>query len=79
LAEAHLSRHVHEVRYDQDGDGDFFEPDGWVDNLFVVHTGSGAEWTAQTDTIWSHSWSLWGLPPVVVDGVRIMDYSMEPE
>jgi immune inhibitor A len=71
--------------YDQDGDGNFFEPDGWVDNLFVVHTGSGAEWTAQTDTIWSHSWSLsvddYGneIPPVIVDGVRIMDYSMEPE
>lgn len=71
--------------YDQDGDGDFFEPDGWVDNLFVVHTGSGAEWTGQTDTIWSHSWSLWAddfgnmIPPVMVDGVQIMDYSMEPE
>jgi immune inhibitor A len=71
--------------YDQDGDGNFLEPDGWVDNLFVVHTGSGAEWTGQTDTIWSHSWSLWAddygnmIPPVMVDGVRIMDYSMEPE
>ncbi len=71
--------------YDRDGDGNFFEPDGWVDNLFIVHTGSGAEWTGQTDTIWSHSWSLvvddFGneIPPVIVDGVRIMDYSMEPE
>jgi immune inhibitor A len=71
--------------YDRDDDGDFFEPDGWVDNLFVVHTGSGAEWTAQTDTIWSHSWDMevddFGneIPPVEVDGVRIMDYSMEPE
>jgi immune inhibitor A len=71
--------------YDQDNDGDFFEPDGYVDNLFVVHTGSGAEWTGQTDTIWSHSWNLevddYGnaIPPVIVDGVQIMDYSMEPE
>jgi immune inhibitor A len=37
------------------------------------------------DTIWSHSWSLWAddygtpIPPVMVDGVQIMDYSMEPE
>ena len=71
--------------YDRDGDADFSEPDGWVDNLFVVHTGSGAEWTAQTDTIWSHSWDLgvddYGnvIPPVIVDDVQIMDYSMEPE
>jgi M6 family metalloprotease-like protein len=71
--------------YDRDEDGDFFEPDGWVDNLFVVHTGSGAEWTGQYDTIWSHSWDMWvddfgnEIPPVIVDGVRIMDYSMEPE
>ena len=71
--------------YDQDEDGEFFEPDGWVDNLFVVHTGSGAEWTGQADTIWSHCWDLWvddfgnEIPPVIVDGVRIMDYSMEPE
>ena len=71
--------------YDLDGDGNFFEPDGLVDNLFIVHTGSGAEWTGQTDTIWSHSWSLWSddfgnmIPAVMVDGVQIFDYSMEPE
>jgi M6 family metalloprotease-like protein len=71
--------------YDRDSDGDFFEPDGWVDNLFVVHTGSGAEWTGQVDVIWSHMWDMtmddFGnlLPPVIVDDVQIMDYSMEPE
>ncbi len=71
--------------YDRDGDSDFFEPDGWVDNLFVVHSGSGAEWTGQADTIWSHSWDMsvddYGnpIPAVMVDGVQIMDYSMEPE
>lgn len=71
--------------YDRDHDGDYFEPDGWVDNLFIVHTGSGAEWTAQVDVIWSHAWDMtvddWGneIPDVIVDGVQIMDYSMEPE
>jgi len=71
--------------YDQDEDGDYFEPDGWVDNLFIVHTGSGAEWTGQVDVIWSHSWDMseddfgYQIPEVIVDGVRIMDYSMEPE
>lgn len=71
--------------YDRDEDGNFFEPDGWVDNLFVVHTGSGAEWTGQVDVIWSHSWDMsvddYGNPvdEVMVDGVQIMDYSMEPE
>jgi M6 family metalloprotease-like protein len=71
--------------YDRDEDGDYFEPDGWVDNLFIVHTGSGAEWTGQEDVIWSHSWDMtvddYGNPvdEVIVDGVQIMDYSMEPE
>ncbi len=71
--------------YDKDNDGNYFEPDGYVDNLFVVHTGSGAEWTAQTNVIWSHMWDMveddFGtpIPPVIVDGVQIMEYSMEPE
>jgi immune inhibitor A len=71
--------------YDKDNDGDYFEPDGWVDNLFIVHTGSGAEWTGQTHVIWSHMWDIYMddygtlIPPVIVDGVQIMEYSMEPE
>jgi M6 family metalloprotease-like protein len=59
---------------------------GWVENLFVVHAGSGAEWSGGPTLIWSHMWSVatgdgWGnTPPALyVDGVRVGDYSMEPE
>jgi immune inhibitor A len=49
---------------------------GVVQNLFVIHAGSGAEWNRDGNLIWSHQWSCHGL---VVDGVAIRDYSMEPE
>jgi M6 family metalloprotease-like protein len=59
---------------------------GWVQNLFVVHAGSGAEWSGGAKLIWSHAWSIatgdgWGnTPPALfVDGVRVGDYSTEPE
>ncbi len=59
---------------------------GIVRNLFVVHAGSGAEWSGGGTLIWSHAWSIatddgFGTtpPPLYVDGVRVMDYSMEPE
>ena len=50
---------------------------GVVRNLFIVHAGSGAEWSGGPTLIWSHAWSI----PVAlyVDGVQIADYSMEPE
>ena len=50
---------------------------GIVQNLFIVHSGSGAEWSGGPTLIWSHAWSI----PIVltVDGVQIQDYSMEPE
>ncbi|KPJ61211.1 MAG: hypothetical protein AMJ46_02590 [Latescibacteria bacterium DG_63] len=59
---------------------------GVVQNLFVVHSGSGAEWSGGPTLIWSHMWSIrsndgWGTvpPDLYVDGVLIDDYSMEPE
>jgi M6 family metalloprotease-like protein len=59
---------------------------GYVQNLFIVHAGSGAEWSGGAKLIWSHAWSImsndgWGtVPPALyADGVRISDYSMEPE
>ena len=60
--------------------------DGVVQNLFVVHAGSGAEWSGGPALIWSHAWSVtesddFGTapPPLYADGVRIASYSMEPE
>jgi immune inhibitor A len=44
-------------RYDYDGDGDFDEPDGYIDHFQSVHAGEGEETgggALGTDAIWSH-------------------------
>ena len=43
-------------RYDYDGDGNFDEPDGYIDTFQSVHAGEGEEAGAPGWTIWSHSW-----------------------
>jgi immune inhibitor A len=53
------------------------DKDGYVDALFVVHAGPGAEFTGNNADIWSHSWST--SSPISVDGVKVYRYSMEPE
>lgn len=55
--------------YDLDGDG-------VVDALFIIHAGPGAEVTGNANQIWSHRWSI---ASMTVDGVKITDYTMEPE
>jgi len=43
-------------RYDFDSDGNFDEPDGYVDHFQAVHAGEGEEAGADPDAIWSHRW-----------------------
>lgn len=46
-------------RYDMDGDGNFDEPDGYIDHFQSVHAGSGEETgggAQGTNAIWSHRW-----------------------
>lgn len=43
-------------RYDYDGDGNFDEPDGYIDTFQSVHAGEGEEGGAPAEAIWSHSW-----------------------
>ncbi len=46
-------------RYDYDNDGDFNEPDGYIDHFQVVHAGQGEEeggGAQGDDAIWSHRW-----------------------
>ncbi len=55
--------------------------DGYVDALIVVHAGQGAEFTADPDDIWSHKWGvtwLWSSSNLK-DGVRVWEYTMQPE
>ena len=46
-------------RYDYDGDGNFDEPDGYIDHFQSVHAGEGEETgggAQGADAIWSHRW-----------------------
>jgi immune inhibitor A len=68
-------------RYDVDGDGNFNEPDGYIDHFQAVHAGSGEETgggAQGTDAIWSHRWYAWysangpdGTGPNGLGGTRI--------
>lgn len=57
------------------------DADGWVDALIVVHSGPGAEFTGNHNHIWSHSWGVtWSWTSSnLKDGVRIWDYTIQPE
>jgi immune inhibitor A len=53
------------------------DDDGYIDALFVVHAGQGAEVTGNPNHIWSHAWNTVNVP--YVDGVYAYNYSTEPE
>ncbi len=50
-------------RYDYDGDGNFNEPDGYLDHFQIVHAGGdqadGDPYQGE-DAIWSHRWYAYG-------------------
>lgn len=50
--------------------------DGYVDGVAVVHAGPGAEYTGNSNDIWSHKWAI---TPRLKDGVYVYSYTMEPE
>jgi immune inhibitor A len=56
---AYLSQFDVRDRYDYDGDGNFDEPDGYIDTFQSVHSGEGEEaggGVLGAEAIWSHSW-----------------------
>jgi immune inhibitor A len=70
-------------RYDYDGDGDFNEPDGYIDHFQAIHAGEGEEaggGAEGEDAIWSHRWYAYttdigrtGPPINLAGGVPIGD------
>lgn len=57
--DAYLSQFDVWDRYDYDGDGNFDEPDGYIDHFQSVHAGEGQETgggSYGSDAIWSHRW-----------------------
>ena len=64
-------------RYDYDADGNFDEPDGYLDHFQAVHAGEGEEaggGAQGDDAIWSHRWYVnptdFGLTGPTVGGER---------
>lgn len=57
-------------QYDNDGDQ-------YVDAMFIVHAGTGAEYSGNSGHIWSHAWVTNSAQ--AVDGVWAYHYTMEPE
>ncbi|MBX7546525.1 immune inhibitor A [Streptomyces sp. tea 10] len=58
-----LARYDQWDRYDHDGDGNFNEPDGYVDHFQIVHAGedeSAGGGAQGTDAIWAHRWYAFG-------------------
>ncbi|MEW1863751.1 immune inhibitor A [Streptomyces sp. NBC_00669] len=50
-------------RYDYDGDGNFNEPDGYIDHFQIVHAGedqSAGGGVQGTDALWAHRWYAYG-------------------
>jgi immune inhibitor A len=50
-------------RYDYDGDGNFNEPDGYIDHFQIVHAGedeSAGGGVQGKDAIWAHRWYAFG-------------------
>ncbi|THJ67164.1 M6 family metalloprotease domain-containing protein [Arthrobacter echini] len=80
-------------RYDFDKDGDFDEPDGYIDHFQAIHAGEGEEAGAASSAIWSHRWSVgqagggtsgpaanpFGGVKIGNSNVWIRDYTTEPE
>ncbi|RPI30517.1 MAG: M6 family metalloprotease domain-containing protein, partial [Actinomycetota bacterium] len=57
--DAYLARFDEYDRYDWDGDGEFAEPDGYIDHYQSLHSGNGEEdggGALGDEAIWSHSW-----------------------
>jgi immune inhibitor A len=67
-------------RYDADGDGNFDEPDGYIDHFQIVHAGEGEETgggAQGSHAIWSHRWytayhgiGVWGPPAAQFGGME---------
>jgi immune inhibitor A len=89
----YLARFDQWDRYDHDGDGDFNEPDGYIDHFQAIHAGEGEEAGAPESAIWSHRWAAniagtysegpegapFGGVEIGDTGMWIRDYTTEPE
>ena len=81
-------------RYDYNNNGDFNEPDGYIDHFQIVHAGgdqSDGDPYQGEDAIWAHRWKVFqgtgegpaynpdGGTPVGDTGLWVADYTIQPE
>jgi immune inhibitor A len=63
-------------RNDYDHDGNFDEPDGYLDHFQAVHAGEGEDGNGGPDAIWSHRWYVnptdYGLTGPTVAGTPVL-------
>ncbi|MFE5550003.1 immune inhibitor A domain-containing protein [Streptomyces sp. NPDC056534] len=60
---ADLAQYDQWDRYDFDGDGNFNEPDGYIDHFQIVHAGedeSAGGGAQGSDALWAHRWYAFG-------------------
>ena len=77
--DAYLAQYDVWDRYDYNGNGNFDEPDGYIDHFQSVHAGEGQETGGGAqgdDAIWSHRWYVQLTPigeggPVLDDGTEV--------
>ncbi|MET0234614.1 MAG: immune inhibitor A domain-containing protein [Kibdelosporangium sp.] len=81
-------------RYDHDSDGDFNEPDGYIDHFQIVHSGgdqADGDPIQGEDAIWSHRSHVYPTAPdgppgnkhggteIATTGLWVGDYTIQPE
>ncbi|WP_432982021.1 immune inhibitor A domain-containing protein [Dactylosporangium sp. CA-233914] len=81
-------------RFDYDGDGNFNEPDGYIDHFQIVHAGgdqADGDLIQGEDAIWSHRWAAFqnftsgpdfnklGGTQIGTTGLWVRDYTIQPE
>lgn len=67
---------------DRDGDGNYFEPDGVIDHLVLVHAGedkSGGGGAQGIYSIWAHSSAVTGGYTIPGTELKVSNYIVQPE
>lgn len=67
---------------DLDGDGNYYEPDGIIDHVVLVHAGadkSGGGGAEGTYALWAHSSAVAGGAPIPGTDLKLSNYIVQPE
>ncbi|GAA1058801.1 immune inhibitor A domain-containing protein [Agromyces bracchium] len=71
-----------EDQSDRDGDGNYYEPDGVIDHVVLVHAGedkSGGGGAEGTYALWAHSSAVAGGADIPGTDLKLSNYIVQPE